>query len=404
MVGFSKMLEAVRKRVQEVDAASLRVELETAGALALVLVDVREGEEVAAGMLPGAHHLPRGLLELRAESLWPTTARIVCYCAAGTRSALAADTLSQLGYSDVRSLRGGVAAWRAQGGALEPAPSLTPAQAQRYSRHVSLAEVGVRGQARLCASSVLVVGLGAVGSAAAAYLAAAGVGRLGLCDERALGAEGDAGLLHAAANPALGRAASAAVTLGALNPEVQAEVHAPRDDAAWVALARAHDLVFFADASLDASTQESLLRRAARASVVARCTPSAMGFVVARAAGVSSPCAHVAERQSRGHGPPTPTAPTPTAPMPTAPTAAALLGAHGASLAVVRLLGLAQAPASWTAHDGTAGSFRDMLASDASYAAGAQSTRSDRAECTECASAHADSERRVSHNLQGGAL
>lgn len=358
MSGFQRLLEEVRARVREVDVAGLRAEL--ASAAPPLLVDVREADELEAGLLPGAHHVPRGFLELRAEALWPTSARLVVYCAAGTRSALAADTLVQLGFEDVRSLAGGVSAWRREGGTFAPAPKLTAAQAQRYSRHVLLSEVGVAGQAKLCASKVLLVGLGPSGSSAAAYLAAAGVGTLSLCDPAPQpGIGGELGLLHETAFNG-DRAHSAAVTLRAQNPDVRVEVLSETTPRGLAALGASHDLLFLADAAFDVDEQERLVREAGCASVLVRCAPHEQGYVLARARQTAAPCAHACHAALAEVSGGTGEAAAGSDANP--PVAAALLGALGASQAIVALLGLAAAPASWTQHDESAGTFRDMLA------------------------------------------
>jgi molybdopterin/thiamine biosynthesis adenylyltransferase/rhodanese-related sulfurtransferase len=148
-----------------------------------VLLDVREADEWESGRLPGAVHLPRGRLELRIESLVPDRgAKLIVYCEAGTRSLLAAEALGRLGYSDVSSLAGGVKRWKDEGLPLDETKGLGAEERRRYARHLAIPEVGEEGQRRLLESRVLLIGAGGLGSPAALYLAAAGVGTLGVVD------------------------------------------------------------------------------------------------------------------------------------------------------------------------------------------------------------------------------
>src|SRR5438132_659346 len=149
-----------------------------------VIIDVREKQEIDGGMLAGAKHVPRGFLELRIEETVPDrSADVVLYCASGTRSLLAGKTLEDMGYTRVRSLAGGFGAWKDAGLPLDMPVRLTDAQRARYSRHLMIPEVGEVGQAKLLKSKVLLIGAGGLGSPTALYLAAAGVGRLGIVDD-----------------------------------------------------------------------------------------------------------------------------------------------------------------------------------------------------------------------------
>jgi molybdopterin/thiamine biosynthesis adenylyltransferase/rhodanese-related sulfurtransferase len=147
------------------------------------VLDVREPDEYEQGALPGAVHIPRGHLESQIENKVPDKATpLVVYCAGGTRSAFAADTLTQLGYTDVVSVVGGFNKWKNEGRDWSAPRTLTPDQRNRYSRHLLVNEVGEEGQLKLLDSKVLLLGAGGLGSPAALYLAAAGVGTIGIID------------------------------------------------------------------------------------------------------------------------------------------------------------------------------------------------------------------------------
>src|ERR1700729_3201239 len=178
---YTDLMATVRKETKEVSLDEIKRRLETKQPM--VLVDVREKEENRAGYIPGAISVPRGFLEIQVEQRIPDkNAHVVAYCAGGTRSALAAATLQELGYTHVETANPGFVRWKDLNYPVELPAQLTEAQRERYSRHILLPEVGEVGQARLLRSKVLLLGAGGLGSPAALYLAAAGVGTLGVVD------------------------------------------------------------------------------------------------------------------------------------------------------------------------------------------------------------------------------
>jgi molybdopterin/thiamine biosynthesis adenylyltransferase/rhodanese-related sulfurtransferase len=179
MSSYRDLLQSVRAEIEEVGPAEAQALVE-AGA---TLVDVRERDEWELGRIPGAVHVPRGNLESRIERATPDRSRpVVLYCAVGNRSAFAAKTLGQLGYERAVSLAGGYTDWQRNGLPTDLPRTLGPERQTRYSRHLLIPEVGEEGQLRLLDSRILLVGAGGLGSPASLYLAAAGVGRLGIVD------------------------------------------------------------------------------------------------------------------------------------------------------------------------------------------------------------------------------
>ena len=181
MTGYRELLQQIRGEIDEIDAGRASALLDSDEPP--VLVDVRERDEWEEGHIPGAIHVPRGYLESRIEQTAPDRRRpMVVYCAAGNRSAFAAKTLAELGYEEVSSLAGGFTDWKRNGFPTELPRTLDPVRRTRYSRHLLIPEVGEAGQLKLLDSRILLVGAGGLGSPAALYLAAAGVGRLGIVD------------------------------------------------------------------------------------------------------------------------------------------------------------------------------------------------------------------------------
>src|SRR5499427_8755548 len=189
----------------------------------MVLVDVREKDEFRGGYIPGAISLPRGFLEMQAEQKLPDkNAPIVTYCAGGTRSAFAAKTLAELGYTHVESANPGFVRWKDLKYPVESPPNLTDAQRDRYSRHILLPEVGEAGQAKLLGAKVLLLGAGGLGSPTALYLAAAGVGTLGIVDHDVVDLSNlQRQILHNNDRIGTPKVESARMTIEALNPDVR---------------------------------------------------------------------------------------------------------------------------------------------------------------------------------------
>ncbi|MEZ4375687.1 MAG: molybdopterin-synthase adenylyltransferase MoeB [Polyangiaceae bacterium] len=187
------------------------------------LVDVREKDEFRGGFIPGAMHIPRGFLEMQAENKLPDkSAEVIVYCAGGTRSAFAAKTLAELGYSNVISVNPGFIRWKDMSWPVETPPELTPAQLDRYSRHLLLPEVGEKGQEKLLKARVLLLGAGGLGSPSSLYLAAAGVGTLGLIDADVVDASNlQRQIVHATSRLGMPKVDSAEQALRDLNPDVK---------------------------------------------------------------------------------------------------------------------------------------------------------------------------------------
>ena len=225
---YTDLIADVRKRTKQVSLEELKRRLE-AGETMTVL-DVREKEEWRGGYIPGAVSLPRGFLEIQAEQKLPDKgARIVAYCAGGTRSALAAATLQELGYTRVETANPGFVRWKDLGYPVETPPDLTDAQRDRYSRHILLPEVGEAGQAKLLQSKVLLLGAGGLGSPALMYLAAAGVGTLGIVDADVVDASNlQRQIVHATSRVGTPKVESAAKAIAELNPDVKVVAYRER--------------------------------------------------------------------------------------------------------------------------------------------------------------------------------
>jgi sulfur-carrier protein adenylyltransferase/sulfurtransferase len=227
MASYRELLQQIKGEIDEVDASRARELVAEADA---AVVDVRERDEWEEGHIPGAVHIPRGSLESRIESAVPDRSRtLVVYCAGGSRSAFAAKTLEELGYEQVLSLTGGFTDWKRNGFPFEMPRTLDEPKRRRYSRHLLIPEVGEEGQQKLLDSRVLLIGAGGLGSPAGLYLAAAGVGTIGIVDDDAVDETNlQRQIVHSTERLGESKADSAKRTLEALNPDVDVRVFKER--------------------------------------------------------------------------------------------------------------------------------------------------------------------------------
>jgi sulfur-carrier protein adenylyltransferase/sulfurtransferase len=228
----AELLRQVKSQIQEVDPAVVSEHLGNGNAP--ILIDVRETEEFSVAHIPGAKHVPRAYLESRIEGVVPDRDQhVVLYCASGNRSAYAARTLTQdLGYTHVESMTGGITLWKDRGYTVEVPKTLTPEQRDRYSRHLLMPEVGVEGQLKLLESKVLLLGAGGLGSPTALYLAAAGVGTLGIVDNDVVDLSNlQRQVIHSSDRVGVPKVDSAEQTIAALNPDVKVVKYPVRIDA-----------------------------------------------------------------------------------------------------------------------------------------------------------------------------
>ena len=226
MANYRDLLAKTKAEIREVDARGADA-MAKAGA---TVIDVREADEVEQGIVPGAIHIPRGYLESRIEeAVKDRETPVVLYCAGGVRSVFAAKTLAELGYSDVVSMAGGIGAWKVAGLPIAQPISYTPEQRRRYSRHFLLPEVGEAGQRKLLDSKVLLIGAGGLGSPAGLYLAAAGIGTLGIIDDDIVDESNlQRQILHTTAAVGTSKVESARKTMTALNPDIDVVGHEVR--------------------------------------------------------------------------------------------------------------------------------------------------------------------------------
>jgi molybdopterin/thiamine biosynthesis adenylyltransferase/rhodanese-related sulfurtransferase len=224
MPTYRELLAQTKSQISEVDARAAQA-LEGAA-----WIDVRESDEWQEGHLPGATHVPRGNLESRIEGIVGDKSQpVVIYCAAGNRSAFAAKTLEELGYTDVYSLAGGFTDWKRNGLEIVMPRTLSPERRTRYSRHLLIPEIGEAGQLKLLDSRILLIGAGGLGSPASLYLAAAGVGTLGIVDADIVDETNlQRQIAHSLDTLGTPKVDSAKRTINALNPDVNVVTYRER--------------------------------------------------------------------------------------------------------------------------------------------------------------------------------
>jgi molybdopterin/thiamine biosynthesis adenylyltransferase/rhodanese-related sulfurtransferase len=224
MPSFRELLAATKAEIREVDTAQADELRRRPKALVL---DVREPDEYEQGAIPGAVHIPRGTLESSVENrITDKSAPVIIHCASGVRSAFAAKTLSDMGYQDVVSMTGGFNKWKDEGRDWAVPRKLSAEQRNRYQRHLLLPEVDVEGQLKLLDARVLLLGAGGLGSPAALYLAAAGVGTIGIVDMDVVDESNlQRQILHNVDRVGERKVDSAKKTLTAINPDVNVVTH-----------------------------------------------------------------------------------------------------------------------------------------------------------------------------------
>jgi len=227
MATYRELLQQVRSEISELDATEARELIDSGGP---VVLDVREQNEWDEGHIPGAVHVPRGHLESRVERAAPDHSRpVLVYCSVGNRSAFAAKTLAELGYDDVVSLSGGFTDWKRNGFPVQLQAGLNAPRRARYSRHLLIPEVGEEGQLKLLDSKVLLVGAGGLGSPASLYLAAAGVGRIGIVDADVVDESNlQRQIVHSTESLGEPKVESAKRAIEALNPDVEVVAYKER--------------------------------------------------------------------------------------------------------------------------------------------------------------------------------
>jgi molybdopterin/thiamine biosynthesis adenylyltransferase/rhodanese-related sulfurtransferase len=225
----AEIIRRIRSQIDELDPSEVKALNGSA-----VLLDVRESEEWDAGHIPGAKHIPRGYLESRVEGAIGSDRdqKVVIYCASGQRSALAANTLKELlGYDNVFSMNGGITLWKDRGYDVEVPLSLTKEQRERYSRHLLVPEIGLEGQEKLLNAKVLLLGAGGLGSPTALYLAAAGVGTLGIVDDDDVDLSNlQRQVIHTTDRIGTPKVDSAEISVKAINPDVRVVKYQTRLD------------------------------------------------------------------------------------------------------------------------------------------------------------------------------
>jgi molybdopterin/thiamine biosynthesis adenylyltransferase/rhodanese-related sulfurtransferase len=225
MASGADVIRKIKEQIEEVDPKAVHDLSHNGNGNAPVIIDVREQHEFEESHLPGAVHVPRGHLESRIEGAVSDRSQpVVLYCASGNRSALAAHTMQELlGYEDVASMRGGITLWKDRGYEVEVPRALTGEQRERYSRHLLVPEIGLEGQLKLLDARVLLLG------AAALYLAAAGVGTIGIVDDDVVDLSNlQRQVAHSNDRIGVPKVDSAEIAIHEINPDVNVEKHPVR--------------------------------------------------------------------------------------------------------------------------------------------------------------------------------
>ncbi len=221
MKSYREIIDETRQEIPEVSVDEVKAKKDNHEHF--VLLDVRDNDEYRSGYIPDALYVSRGMLELDIEDFVPDRdEKIVVYCAGGARSLLAAKSLKEMGYTHTVSMAGGYRAWASNGYPTAKDKPMTPDQLDRYSRHFMLREIGEKGQAKLFDAKVLFIGAGGLGSPAGIYLAAAGVGTLGIVDSDSVELSNlQRQILHRSEAVGTPKVQSATTTIKALNPDVE---------------------------------------------------------------------------------------------------------------------------------------------------------------------------------------
>ncbi len=220
-VSFPQLIQQIKGEIKEITPEEVQERLKAGEPWALL--DVREQSEWEEGHLPEAHFIPRGFLEIRTESTLPEKDKpLVVYCAGGVRSAMAAKTLQDMGYTNVVSMSGGFTRWRELDYSFTKPRTLTDMEMERYSRQIRIPEVGIKGQTKLLDSKVLLIGAGGLGCPSAIYLAAAGVGTIGIVDNDVVDLSNlQRQILHNTSSLGTPKTESAKAALHAINPTIE---------------------------------------------------------------------------------------------------------------------------------------------------------------------------------------
>lgn len=223
-------LKSIKDQIQEIAPDQVKSKVDNNDDM--VLIDIREPHETANGILPSAQTMARGFLEMKIGDVAPTADKeIIVYCAGGVRSAFATKALQDMGYSNVKSMAGGYSKWQHAGYPIVQEKALTADQKARYARHISMPEVGEAGQAKLLEAKVLLIGAGGLGSPAGLYLAAAGVGTIGLIDNDVVDQSNlQRQILHSEEEVGKPKVDSAERRMHSINPEVKVVKHQARLD------------------------------------------------------------------------------------------------------------------------------------------------------------------------------